>query len=539
MRVNHNVSAMNALRLLNVNNTASSKTLEKLSSGKRINRAGDDAAGMAISEKMKAQVNGLKIASRNSLDGVSLVQTAEGAMGEVHSMLQRMRELAVQSANGTMSSNDRQAIQDEVNQLTSEVNRITNGTEYNTRHILKGNEEPKSNTIVQRMTTGDVARVEMTQACDPKTPFTTDLSNKTLTIEVNGKKTEVNLNGFTGATNTTLKGSEFLARINDALGDDAVAIINNGNKIEIRSKLPGGIQNIKVEGTAAITLFGGIKNVTGKAENSGGTSKGSFYIKDVPENKSFIVIGNNNIDFYDSSKAPYVGSNKSIDVYKSGATPTYKTPSDIVMEIVSNVKLDGVKFTKSPANDAELVLEAEDVGFKGNLISLEGTLEGFNTNLQIGANSGQNFRLEVGDIRSRALRISADKPTGNPGVTGAAYVKMPNVTNGVSSSMVEYSLDVSDEKLASAAIEVFNNAIVKVASERSKLGATQNRLEHTIANLDNSGENLTAAMSRIEDTDMAEEMANFQKLNVLQQAGVSMLAQANQQPQSILKLLQG
>ena len=137
MRINHNIPAMNAHRLLGVNNLAGSKTLEKLSSGKRINRAGDDAAGMAISEKMRAQIKGLTMASKNSLDGVSLVQTAEGAMGEVHSMLQRMRELAVQAANGTSADSDRQAIQDEINQLTSEVNRISNGTEYNTRNILK------------------------------------------------------------------------------------------------------------------------------------------------------------------------------------------------------------------------------------------------------------------------------------------------------------------------------------------------------------------------------------------------------------------
>ena len=787
MRINHNVPAMNALRLLNVNSSNSSKTLEKLSSGKRINRAGDDAAGMAISEKMRAQVNGLKIASRNSLDGVSLVQTAEGAMAEVHSMLQRMRELSVQSANGTMSKTDRGAIQDEVNQLTSEINRITNGTEYNTRHILKGNEEPKSNTVVQRMTTGDVARVTLDKLSihSPNEVMTSDFKNKTLTVDINNKKTEVNLQGF-GPDNTTLTSSELLIRINDALGDDAVAVFNSDYKIEIRTKLPGGSQNIKLEGSAVPDLFNAgydttnnnRVNVYGTAENSGGTAKGAFYMDKAPTEGSFITIGNDRIDFYDSSKAPYVGSNKAIDIsagssvgqmsivkqtqvfspsqpgkfefdvtkpigvgdriiingieFKAvaaasvnenefvvnaapattltnlaskiqnhsklisvfnGNTPTAtaatvaatiasataadtlainagkdngaianavkieisntlnssdavsatydsvnkkivvnfasttqakntsaniqakinalssadgidfskytltgaggfigtgatapsaaitltlsgggndavkadivstpnkitfatksptlltaemsktKSPEDIIAEIKNNVQLDSVKFSIDPSNKnkRELLLEARQVGFKGNLISLEGTLEGFNTNLQIGANSGQGFRLEVGDIRSRALRISAEKPTGNPGVTGAAYIKMPNVTDGVSSSMVEYSLDVSDEKLASAAIEVYNNAIVKVASERSRLGATQNRLEHTIANLDNTEENLTAAMSRIEDTDMAEEMANFQKLNVLQQAGVSMLAQANQQPQAILKLLQ-
>ncbi|WFD12399.1 flagellin [Tepidibacter hydrothermalis] len=214
-----------------------------------------------------------------------------------------------------------------------------------------------------------------------------------------------------------------------------------------------------------------------------------------------------------------------------------KSPEDIVAEIKKNIQLNDVKFEINPNNTKELLLEAKEVGFNGNLTSLEGTLEEFNTNLQVGANTGQSFRLEVGDIRAKSLRISSDKPTGNPGVNGAAYVEITNVTDGVSSTNVEYAIDVSEEAKASAAIKVFDNAILEVTRERSKLGATQNRLEHTIANLDNTNENLTAAMSRIEDTDMALEMANFQKLSVLQQAGVSMLAQANQQPQSILKLL--
>ena len=153
MRINTNIAALNSHRMLERNTNTSAKNLERLSSGMRINRASDDAAGLAISEKMNAQIRGLKMASRNSLDGVSLVQTAEGAMGEIHSMLQRMRELSVQAANGTMSTDDRKAIQDEINQLTSEVNRIGNGTEFNNLQILKGNQGPKSNTIISKMST--------------------------------------------------------------------------------------------------------------------------------------------------------------------------------------------------------------------------------------------------------------------------------------------------------------------------------------------------------------------------------------------------
>ncbi|KXZ39074.1 flagellin [Alkalithermobacter thermoalcaliphilus JW-YL-7 = DSM 7308] len=549
MRINNNISAMNAHRLLNINNIAGSKSLEKLSSGKRINKAADDAAGMAISEKMRAQISGLKIASRNTLDGVSMVQTAEGAMAEITAMLQRMRELAVQAANGTMTEADRSAIQDEINQLTSEINRIGNGTEYNTRKILRGNEGPNSNTIVHRMSTGAPARV-ITKSLGVDSEdeiLKINFSNKDLAIEINGKKSEVNLQGFTGETNETLTAKEFLTRINDALGDDAVATFNDSFQIEIKTTKPGGGQDIKITGSALNLLFGGeIPNINGvptvqgigQAENSGGTSKGSFYFTDIPQRGSFITIGNERIDFYDSSIEPYVGTNKSVDISKLvDGEHEPKTIEEIVSEIATTIKLQGVEFEVGNNNSKELIVISEKIGFEGNLINLEGTLKEFNTNLQIGANSGQGFRLEIGDIRALSLRISSNKPTGNPGVKGASYVAIPNVTDGISSNLVEYALDVSTEDKASAAITVIDNALLKVTAERSKLGATQNRLEHTIKNLDNTAENLTSSLSRIEDVDMALEMANFTKFNVLQQAGVSMLAQANQQPQNILKLL--
>ena len=167
MRINTNMAALNSHRMLEKNTSISARNLEKLSSGKRINRASDDAAGLAISEKMTAQIRGLKMASRNALDGVSLVQTAEGAMGEVHSMLQRMRELSVQAANGTMSTTDRKAIQDEINQLTSEVNRIGNGTEFNKLNILQGNQGPNSNTIMRNMSTGEYPKLTLDKIYNP------------------------------------------------------------------------------------------------------------------------------------------------------------------------------------------------------------------------------------------------------------------------------------------------------------------------------------------------------------------------------------
>ncbi|SHK44058.1 flagellin N-terminal helical domain-containing protein [Tepidibacter formicigenes] len=652
MRINHNISAMNAHRLLNVNNAFAQKSLEKLSSGKRINRAGDDAAGMAITEKMRAQINGLKIASRNSLDGVSLVQTAEGAMAEIHSMLQRMRELSVQAANGTAADSDRQAIQDEINQLTSEVNRIANGTEYNTRSILKGNEGPNSHALVHRMSTGKPAQYTGNVDLTSVSAGGFDLKSEQLSIWIDGEEKVVNLT----QTNSSTTLDDFMELVNDALGDSAKAILDKNGSVEITTSSIGGLSKVEIDGSgAAVNLFNSVYDstqatgkatlagvdltinagadnkgksditikftegagaetavwndnvltitletdkadyatsdiealiqgattgapagldmskftvtgagtidlsgidlvatpveskiienpTTGTAENATNTAEGSFYFDGVPEIGSTIKIGNETIEFFDSSVAPYIGSNRPIDI--SGKTTAEAVVDEIVNKFATGI--DGVTLSEDPkfdsglgtSNNARLIVKFNNPGFDGNLVYLEGTPDDFTTNLQVGANTGQEFRLQIGDIRAKNLKISADNPTRNPGVKGASYVKTgATVTDGISSSMVEYAIDVSTEEKASAAIKVFDNAIVQIASERSKLGATQNRLEHTIANLDNTSENLTAAMSRIEDTDMALEMANYQKLNVLQQAGVSMLAQANQQPQAILKLL--
>lgn len=550
MRINTNITALNSHRMLQTSSAFSAKNLEKLSSGKRINKAADDAAGLAISEKMNAQIRGLKMASRNSLDGVSLVQTAEGAMGEIHSMLQRMRELSVQAANGTLSSEDRGAIQDEVNQLTSEINRIGNGTEFNKLNILKGNQGPKSNTIINTMSTGQPALLNMDAFAvvapavfNSADPFVELAATDSISVVVNGKETVVNTQGF--STTTNLSYSDFLERINDSLGDDATAYFNDNGSMLIKTNKAGGSQSIEFKGSSATLskLFtGGTPGAAqyGIAENPASNSSGELFFSKVPEKGSYITISDKRIDFYDSSKEPYTGTNIPMDV-------NGKTVANLVTELsgltIPGVTLSGVPAPVLPAdppqNSSILKITANTPGFSGNVITLEGTLKEFNVNLQVGGNTGQGFRLEVGDVRALSLKISAEKPTGNPGVAGAAYCEIPNVTNGINPSFVQYALDVSSEEKATAAIEVYNNAVISLASERSKLGAIQNRLEKTIANLDNTAENLTAAKSRIEDTDMALEMSEFTKYNIIQQAGTAMLAQANQQPQMMLKLLNG
>lgn len=324
MRINHNISALNTYRQLALNNTAVAKSLEKLSSGLRINRAGDDAAGLAISEKMRAQIRGLEMAQRNAQDAISLIQTAEGALNEVHSILQRMRELAVQAANGTYTDDDRKALQDELNQLTSEINRIANTTEFNTQKLLNGGSSSGSST-----------------GTDPS---------------------------------------------------------------------------------------------SGTEPSSGDSSSGT------------------------------------------------------------------------------------------------GSSSGFTTKFQIGANTGQSMTLTINDMRAAALGI-----TGNAGQTG--FTATNTVTNGNDDNAVEAALNISTKEDASNAINVIDKAITKVSEERAKLGAYQNRLEHTINNLGTAAENLTAAESRIRDVDMAKEMMEFTKMNILTQAASAMLAQANQTPQGVLQLL--
>jgi len=542
MRINHNIPALNAHRQLNQTNRNLGGVLERLSSGKRINKAADDAAGMAISEKMKAQVRGLRKASQNTLDGISLIQTAEGAMNEVHSMLQRMRELAVQSANGTSTNDDRKAIQEEVNQLTSEINRIANGTEFNTRNLLRGNEAPNSNTTVHRMSTGSAAIIS------GGFDIPNDGLQGDLNITIDGEFRVVSLSSVTG-DNDAEKEAKLRDAINSAIdGLGKIIPTDDGTDegYELKTHSIGGRSSILIEGSPDVLDALGLTQDSpgvespemGGAEKDTEKAEGTILFDKVPEAGSSIIIGSDRVDFYDSSMGPYTGSNRSIN------TEGLDTVDDVVG------RLEGLSFTgvKSIVADdkltdvdgyARVTITSEADGFAGQSIFLEGTPEEFVTNLQVGPNQGQGFRLSVGNIRAEKMRISATSPDQNTGVKGASFRGIREVTDGLSSETSEYALDVSTEETATSAITVYDRAINHVAELRGALGAIQNRLEYTAANLDNTTENLTAALSRIEDADMALEMSEYTKLNILNQAGTAMLAQANQMPQSVLQLLGG
>jgi flagellin len=414
MRINHNISALNTYRQLTFNGLQASKNMEKLSSGLRINRAGDDAAGLAISEKMRGQIRGLEQASRNAQDAISLIQTAEGALNETHSILQRMRELAVQAASDTNTNVDRGEIQKEINQLTSEINRIGNTTEFNTQKLLNGSKTTSTTgTAPGQVTVGG------------------------LTFDFSATSA---LNGYTIELGTV------------ADGTTESATIDTANKKII---LNGDFDDSDLSGT-----YSSAANVKTAIESALNAAGGSF----------------------------------------SGITVTV-----------------GGSATTTASGTASAALSG-------------GTDAGVGLQFQIGANENQSMTLEIEDMRAGALGITSTAGT-------AGFTATNTVTDGTNNSAVEAALDVSTATNAAAAVTKIQAAIDKVSAERSKLGAYQNRLEHTINNLGTSAENLTAAESRIRDVDMAKEMMEFTKNNILSQAAQAMLAQSNQMPQGVLQLL--
>ena len=381
MIINHNLNAMNAHRNMSGATTAQGKSMEKLSSGLRINRAGDDAAGLAISEKMRSQIRGLNQASRNAQDGISMIQTAEGALSETQAIGQRMRELAVQSSNGTYTDEDRALINQEFNQLKSEIDRIANDTEFNGNKVINGN--------------------------------------------LSGKK-------ITGGTPANSSGENWDAKL--SVEESELAKLGEG-EFEFR---------ISTDGTD-VTI-----ELIDNSEFNG--------------NKEYVM------DSY---------------TFKEGSNETFEI-GGITIEFDASNDLDTAnKSTISFTNTAEKKTDG--------------------VSLQVGANKDQMIGVSMDTMKSRELGLGG--------------------------------IGVGTDKDAQEAIERLDVAIERVSAQRADLGAAQNRLEHTIASTDNTAENLQAAESRIRDVDMAKEMMNLTKLNVLQQASQSMLAQANQAPQQVLSIL--
>lgn len=396
MIINHNIASLNTYNRMSANQKATESSLAKLSSGLRINSAADDAAGLAISEKMRGQIRGLDQATRNAQDGTSLLQTAEGGLNETQSILQRMRELSVQSASDTNTTSDRSALQTEMTQLTSEIDRIANTTEFNTKKLLNGD-----------------------------------------------------LKGVTGAVSAAGATESSFANGSVKLGTiSSIAVATKTDVIHI---------NVVSSATISATLSTGKFSFTSVLGNIDPTK--------IKVKSTSIIISTNGV----------AGGVLQISVT---AGTSIKSGDSITISIQA----------KQAANTDSTKA----------------------VHLQIGANAGQELEVGINQMDSTSLGVRAKNGT---------------------------ALDITSQAKASGAVTLINNAIQSVSLQRSKLGAYQNRLDHTVNNLTTSSENLTSAESRIRDVDMAKEMTNYQKNSILNQASQAMLAQANQLPQGVLQLL--
>ena len=486
MVVQHNLQAMNANRMLNVTTGQQAKSTEKLSSGYKINRAADDAAGLTISEKMRKQIRGLDQASTNAQDGVSSVQTAEGALTEVHSMLQRMNELAVQAANGTNAESDRQAIQDEIDQLTTEIDRVAETTKFNEIYLLKGDSE--GGTKTEKLAAHDAGFAGTLVDNGDTATFTAKALKHGEEINIAGKSYTVD--GVTKPTNNSIA--------------------------------QGTMGAAGAKGTYTFALAGMQADLNGKATF---TIDGKDYTIDVAKDDDATAIGtklatalNGKID--DGLGTKYaVRNNAGTLTFEAGTagannkaiTGAYKPLENgtTVTDIYNKMKDELATASSIGTDTAATVTNNNDGTFtitKGSV----SVAESLSFNLHVGADADLTNKINV-----------------NIETMNSAYLGIKN-------------LNVTDKTgtAATYAVDAIADAVAKVSSQRSALGAVQNRLEHTIDNLDNVVENTTSAESRIRDTDMAEEMVNYSKNNILAQAGQSMLAQANQSTQGVLSLLQ-
>ena len=552
MIVQHNMQSMNANRMLGIVSGNLSKSTEKLSSGYRINRAADDAAGLAISEKMRSQIRGLTQASTNAEDGISLIQTAEGALNESHSILQRMRELAIQAANGTETDDDRGNIQDEIEQLQDELDRIAETTEFNTMKLLDGSFDGIASTNTTSgpkygQYDGDLGAFITSNitGVTVSTNTTATVGGESAIWDAAGTSLTINL-----ANNKTYTQTDIDELIKNAKQEDSVA---TNTPADITVKFATGIFTASADTSkkTAATVAGNKATVTTSiVPSTSGSFVGANTIK-ITSNK---YGADYNIDIelkFDATEGKETAILNTAPTYNMAATSLtdiFATPAtdkagyqlslmsgkeytaqdieDLLAEVGLNVSVELSGVTDNNGTDTPNTLFITDSTIT-KIISLQngtglGDEDAFLTQnwydsvnstggmkLQVGANEGQTLSFNIGDMSATAL-----------GVNGQ-------------------NVRVDEQDKASASISAIDKAIEKVSKQRSALGAVQNRLEHTIANLDTSAENLQTAESRIRDVDMAAEMVEYSKNNILSQASQSMLSQANQSTQGVLSLLQG
>lgn len=512
MVINHNISALNTFNQLSKNEKATASSLQKLSSGLRINSAADDAAGLAISQKMTAQVNGLDQAKSNAQNGISFVQTAEGGLNETQSILQRMRELAVQSSNDTNKDVDRGQIQKEVDQLASEITDIANDTEFNSQKLLNGgiSDSGISHNVFQ---VGANAGQELSVSVGAMDAKTLGVARDVVAGKGSGNVDSANFTGTTGSKvvdganlsfnfaegSTKLTGSSVTAPTTDMTGTtDTMKITVNGTDY-----------TVKASDLATLTGSGktitDVENVLKGAKDGAGTLLSSV---------TGVTIGD------DGSNHLTISANKPnttisvalTDTDGKLATLTGLASTDAAVSTSSTVTIADTKGNSQAVNvgDTDTGLSVTSGDFSGLSISLK---------------SGKTAKDLTSGTDSVAVSVS----------TAAAATFAAGAL--VSDAKAVGGIDVSSRPAASAAITTIDNAIKTVSDQRSQLGAYENRLDHTINNLGVESQNLQSASSQITDVDMAQEMMTYTKNNILNQAAQAMLAQANQLPQGVLQLL--
>ncbi|MGN0280115.1 MAG: flagellin [Lachnospiraceae bacterium] len=461
MVVQHNITAMNANRMLGVTTSAQAKSTEKLSSGYKINRAADDAAGLAISEKMRKQIRGLTQASLNAQDGISAVQTAEGALTEVHDMLQRMNELAVKSSNGTNSESDRQAIQDEIDQLVTEIDRVSTTTKFNETYLLQGDGR------------GSVAAA-------------TSVANVNA-IGTDGSAVATGIKVELAVGSEQVSGGVTLGKVT-ATADKGKIDLDNLNGA-LRTELDKAATG---DTTLTYTAAAGSDPATWTLA---GTKYTAEQLKEMGLNVSGVT---------GDVKITKAFEQTTQDKLPAGMTITPGTPVLAKVAIGSEIKATIKADRNATTNNVDMTIDQFDATYAPKALSFD---------LHVGADSSSDNKISV-EIKS-----------------------MSAAGLGLLDAEGKLRVDGDTSKNADNAIDTIANAIAKVSTQRSALGAVQNRLEHTINNLDNVVENTTSAESQIRDTDIATEMVKYSNNNILQQAGTSMLSQANQSNQLALSLL--
>ena len=487
MVVQHNMQALNANRMLGITTKSQSKATEKLSSGFKINRAADDAAGLSISEKMRKQIRGLDQASTNAEDGISAVQTAEGALTEVHSMLQRMNELAVQAANGTNSESDREAIQNEIDQLTTEIDRVAETTKFNETYLLKGNGKTATNIISAKD-----AGINGTL-----TGVGTGKATFTMTALRNGQTINIGSKGYTIGVTVGASTSEFFKNL-------------------VSTSLENNIGSI-------VTVNGAEYTIVAKDSTTDPTKVSSEKLANMIKDGDTVVIGTQTYVTMIDNDGDGVGDN---DGSVISADKAYKLIQDELR-----------KASSIGADPGSAFQPTVDVAKDGNKTAITAGENGTAYYSDVNGITQVSFTITEGKVETTqglqvGLHVGAD-------ADGANKITF-SIDTMSSAGLGIANISVVDDTGARAtyAIDAIAEALQRVSDQRSTLGAIQNRLEHTIANLDNVVENTTAAESAIRDTDMAEAMVEYSKNNILQQAGQSMLAQANQATQGVLSLLQ-